>query len=407
MADYYKERDADYSKKAKAIISGMPRFCSNYFSSAFISLSSSTIYNYASRIDKFLRFLCADIGVSDVKKLSASEAGSATPEIVERFVIEELGDATDVTKNAYLSAVSAFYKFYVKRGWMDANPVEAITRPRRKKQPKVYLDGDDKERLSETMKTGRGLTEHMTKYNEKIGTKSRDLLILALLMDTGIRVSELVGIDYDDIDFIRHRFPVRRKGGNIDMVYFSDSTSEILDAYCAGKYARVREADEPALFISFIGKNKGRRISVRSVELIVKKYAKASGVANATKISPHKLRHTCAMALLKETGNISLVQKQLGHESIVSTTVYARADDSDLAAARNTVSSGLTVDDVNMSYSSPIPKNCYDCPYRDDNYECTKTEHGNMPLLDPRFKREYEISNLKAFRSAACPLDKK
>ncbi len=152
------------------------------------------------------------------------------------------------------------------------------------------------------------------------------------MCDTGIRVSELVGLDLKDIDLNRCRISVQRKGGNIDLVYFSDDTKDLIVDYMA---VRKKIAKSDAFIVSFVGNNKGNRISVRSIELLIKKYALASGVTNADKMTQHKRRHTCAMSLLKATGNIALVQKQLGHKSITSTTVYAEADDSDLASIRN------------------------------------------------------------------------
>jgi site-specific recombinase XerD len=157
---------------------------------------------------------------------------------------------------------------------------------------------------------------------------------VSLFCDTGLRVSELVGIDVNDIDFVRNRVSVHRKGGYTDITYFSDVTAALLTSYLTDR-GKFVDKMENSLFVSFVGKNKGHRLSVRSVEIMIKKYAVAAGVANADKMSPHKLRHTCAMSLLKATGNIALVKSKLSHKSITATTVYAETDDTDLENVRN------------------------------------------------------------------------
>ena len=124
------------------------------------------------------------------------------------------------------------------------------------------------------------------KIRDKSNSAIRDATILMVLFDTGIRVSELVGLDLDDIDFKHHSLKVVRKGNKEDSVNFSDATEELLKGYLEERKTYQPVDDEYALFLVSIGKYKGERISVRSVEKLVKKYAMASGVPNASKISP-------------------------------------------------------------------------------------------------------------------------
>ena len=199
------------------------------------------------------------------------------------------------------------------------------------------MEADERDEMLEAAWGGDQLSERQRKIRDKSNSAIRDATILMVLFDTGIRVSELVGLDLDDIDFKHHSLKVVRKGNKEDSVNFSDATEELLKGYLEERKTYQPVDDEYALFLVSIGKYKGERISVRSVEKLVKKYAMASGVPNASKISPHKLRSSYAMAMLDATSNISLVQKQLGHQFIGTTSKYAEARNRDKETYRNAI----------------------------------------------------------------------
>ena len=168
---------------------------------------------------------------------------------------------------------------------------------------------------------GDGLSNHQRAYYEK--TKERDFAIITLLLGTGIRVSECVGLDIEDVDFKNNGIKVLRKGGNEMFVYFGDEVSEALK-----KYIEVRAGITPvaghehALFYSA----QRKRINVKTVENLVKKYA--SQVTTTKKITPHKLRSTYGTTLYQETGDIYLVADVLGHKDVNTTKKhYAAMDD--------------------------------------------------------------------------------
>ena len=161
------------------------------------------------------------------------------------------------------------------------------------------------------------MSEHQRKI--LLNTRARDVAILTLLLGTGIRVSELVGLNVDDIDFKYNSFKVTRKGGAQAILYFSD---EIKDALV--KYLELRDTfklpeTEKALWISI----QGKRMGVRSVENLVKKYARVS--APLKKISPHKLRSTYGTNLYYVTKDISVVAEVLGHKDVNTTKKYYAA----------------------------------------------------------------------------------
>ncbi|MDD3862929.1 MAG: tyrosine-type recombinase/integrase, partial [Clostridia bacterium] len=156
-------------------------------------------------------------------------------------------------------------------------------------------------------------------------TRERDVAILSLFLATGIRVSELVGMNFNDIDFETNSFVITRKGGNKTVLYFS---GEIKDALL--KWLKVREnlkklsQNEKALFISL----QNRRISVRAVENLVKKYAKA--ISPLKNISPHKLRSTYGTNLYRATKDIYIVADVLGHRDVNTTKKHYAAISEDI-----------------------------------------------------------------------------
>ena len=168
---------------------------------------------------------------------------------------------------------------------------------------------------------GDGLSNHQRAYYEK--TKERDFAIITLLLGTGIRVSECVGLDIEDVDFKNNGIKVLRKGGNEMVVYFGPEVEKALK-----KYLEVREnitplaGHEHALFYS----TQRRRIGVQAIENLVKKYARE--ITTTKKITPHKLRSTYGTALYQETGDIYLVADVLGHKDVNTTKKhYAALDD--------------------------------------------------------------------------------
>ena len=153
-----------------------------------------------------------------------------------------------------------------------------------------------------------------------------------LLLGTGIRVSECVGLNIYDVDLIDNRINIIRKGGKESHIYFSDDVCEVMRVYIEERKRLENVLDENALFISL----HKRRISVRAVENLVKKY---SLCATGKNIGPHKLRSTFATHLYKETGDIFLVAENLGHSDVNTTKKhYAAMEDERKKNARNLVS---------------------------------------------------------------------
>jgi site-specific recombinase XerD len=154
-----------------------------------------------------------------------------------------------------------------------------------------------------------------------------------LFLGTGIRISELVGIDMNDLDMDVNGFKITRKGGNQTILYFSDEVRQALDDYIDERAQNPLLDNEPALFVSL----QNKRITVRAVEKLVKKYA--SITSPLKHITPHKLRSTYGTNLYKETNDIYVVAEVLGHKDINTTKKhYAAISDDIKRAAANKVS---------------------------------------------------------------------
>lgn len=194
--------------------------------------------------------------------------------------------------------------------------------PKRHEKPIIRLDSDEVGTLLQQVEDGTALTKSQLKFHDK--TQVRDTALLTTMLGTGIRVSECVGLNLDDVDFKERGLRVHRKGGYDAIVYFGDEVEEALRAYLAErKEILPKEGHEKALFLSL----QNRRITVRAVEKLVKKYA--SLVTGIKKITPHKLRSTYGTSLYRATGDIYLVADVLGHKDVNTTRRHYAALEED------------------------------------------------------------------------------
>ena len=220
-----------------------------------------------------------------------------------------------------LSSLKSFYNYYYRNELITQNPAAIVKMPKLHEKNIVRLDVDEVAILLDEVESGEKLTKRQQAYHEK--TKVRDLAILTLMLGTGIRVSECVGLDMDDVDFKNNGIKIHRKGGKEVIVYFGEEVCEALLNYMEERENITPvEGHANALFLSM----QNKRISVRSVENLVKKYSKL--VTNLKNITPHKLRSTYGTNLYRETGDIYLVADVLGHKDVNTTKKhYAALED--------------------------------------------------------------------------------
>lgn len=213
------------------------------------------------------------------------------------------------TQNYYMIALRAFLKFLRKRE-IDCISPERIELAR---LPERELDLISSAELDRLLGSAKGLNER----------ELRDRAILELLFSTGLRVSELCSLN-SDLDLSRDSFPIRGKGEKVRVVFLSDAAKKAVSAYL-----KVRKDMEEALFVNIpVNKQRRGRLTPRSIEMLIKKYAIKAGITK--KVTPHVLRHSFATDLLNNGADIRSVQQLLGHASINTTQIYTHVTDAHL-----------------------------------------------------------------------------
>ncbi len=227
-----------------------------------------------------------------------------------------------------LSSLRSFFNYLFRTQRIPANIVSLVPLPKKHEKPILLLERDEMEKLLAAIATGTHLTPQQAAFH-KI-TQARDFAIVMLFLGTGIRVSECVGIDMEDIDFRVNALLVTRKGGNQVILYFPKEVADALKAYLAQRETiTAMDGHEHALFLSL----QRRRITQRAVELMVKKYAMLV-VPLKRRMSPHKLRSTYATNLYQATEDIYLVAEALGHNDVNTTRKhYASMSDARMRQA--------------------------------------------------------------------------
>ncbi len=341
---YHEELTIKHTLKLRELLQTLPPFAKDFFRAIEPRTSSKTRISYAYDLRVFFQFLIDNN--PKYKKYEFSSFQLKDLSRLEPIDIEEYQEYLKVYKNGdktvtnmekgqsrKLSSLRTFFKYYHKHQYIEKDPTSLIDMPKLHEKAIVRLESDEiAELLDYVENCSNTLSGQALNYFEK--TKNRDLAILTLLLGTGIRVSECVGLDLNDINFKRNGIKVTRKGGNEMIVYFGDEVSYALKTYIYNERQSVIPCigHEQAVFLS----TQKKRMGVQAVENMVKKYAKAA-VPNK-KITPHKLRSTYGTALYKETGDIYLVADVLGHKDVNTTKKhYAAIDDDRRKSAGNIV----------------------------------------------------------------------
>ena len=326
-SDFYQERNLKNLDKIDEILEQLPPFCEDFFRGIETRTSTLTRLNYVYDLRIFFDFLTKKkFRGKAMTELTLEELESFTDTDIEIFLSYlsnySYGDkrlsCDERAKARKLSSVRSMYKYFFNKGLIETNQTSKVSTPKLHEKEIIRLEGNEVSSLLDTAEYGDGLSPHASGYHEK--TKIRDSAILTLFLGTGIRISELVGLNNESIDFSNNSFVVTRKGGNKAILYFSEEVGDALAAYLAQKENDPQiPPEEHALFLSL----QYRRISVRAVENLVKKYAKI--VSPLKKITPHKLRSTYGTALYRQTGDIYIVADVLGHRDVNTTRKHYAA----------------------------------------------------------------------------------
>ncbi|MEA2004998.1 MAG: tyrosine recombinase XerC [Acidobacteriota bacterium] len=207
-----------------------------------------------------------------------------------------------------LAAIRSFFQFCLRKKILDDNPAKVVSTPKQEKHMPSFMSEDE-------------MSIFLDLPQSKKPLDLRDKAILELLYATGIRVSELVGIDLEDVNFQEKLIRVKGKGKKERLVPFGKKAEESMRVYFQSRYIiHDGEIDQEALFLNY----KGQRITSRSIERVVDKYIQRSALHR--KISPHSLRHSFASHLLSRGADLRVIQELLGHESLATTQKYTHLD---------------------------------------------------------------------------------
>lgn len=329
--DYSNERTRVYTLKLRALLEDLPPVCAEFFRGIEPSTSVLTRYGYALDLKLFFKFLISDslcLGLLSIRDIDCSILENVSIDHIERY-LEYVAmypaetDSEDYEKEEYitngerakarkLSSVRSFFKYLYKKGRITRNVAALADTPKVHEKPIVKLEPDEIDAMLTVVESGDGLSPAQKKYHKQ--TQVRDTAIVTLFLGTGMRISELVGINIDDLNFMSNEVRIVRKGGNQDVLVFGSEVREALLNYMLRRESMTAQpGHEKALFLSM----QNKRMTVRAIENLVKKYAALA--APLKRISPHKLRSTYGTMLYRESGDIYLVADVLGQKDVNTT----------------------------------------------------------------------------------------
>ncbi len=341
---YHQSTSNQNTVKLRELLKTMPSFCRDYFRGIEPTTTAKTRIGYGYDIRTFFRFLLAQnpmfhhvemtqIRLQDLEQLQPVDIEEYL-EYLKYYTYEGqvfTNDERGIKRK--FASLRSFFLYYQKRDLIKNNPTVVVDMPKLHDREIIRLDPDEVSELLDLVERGGDNLSGMKKvYYEK--NKCRNIAIFTLFLGTGIRVSECVGLDIEDVDFRNNRIRIIRKGGKEEYVYFGTEVADALKNYIMEErvHIKAKEGHEHALFYSI----QKRRISVQGVENLVNQYT--SQITTFKHITPHKLRSTYGTALYQQTGDIYLVAEVLGHNDVNTTRKhYAAMDDAQKRSAANAV----------------------------------------------------------------------
>lgn len=313
------EKEMAFENKTQIKLQNEPAVLTEYYYSLIGSGKSyATAYNYICYIINFLKYtfnknysedFYLEVKSTDINKYISSLRTKKSKGKSVR--------TSDSLKTIHWSALNSFFQFLVP-DYIAVNPVANTKRPKMKDNPNVtYLTEEEIKGV---------LISAEQKAQEKF--KNRDLCLLKLGFTTGLRVSAIVNIDINDIDFKNNQIKVTEKGDRDEYIMFGAQLKEQLKLWIKDRKRYFNDCETNALFIS----QKKTRLSTDMVGKLISKYAK--GVTDK-RVTPHVMRHSCATNLYEKTGDIYLCASQLNHKNVSTTQRYAEISKSRKMEATN------------------------------------------------------------------------
>ena len=341
---YHEKKKIDNVQKLREIELKLPAFVKSFFRGIEPVTESRTRIAYAEDLKVFFEFVRENNPEFSKKEFSQM----TDPSVLEKFTADDIEEFLEYLKfyespdgkqftnseagiKRKISSLRAMYNYYHSHKFINENPTLQVRVPKIHEKNIIRMEANEVAEFLDTVESGKNLSKTSLAFHEK--NKVRDLAITTLLLGTGIRVSECVGLDIKDLDLDNDRINIVRKGGNESFVYYGEEVREALLNYLEQRKQIIPESgSENALFLSC----RKTRMCVRNVEFMVKKYAKLS--VSSKKITPHKLRSTYGTQLYTETGDIYLVAEVLGHKDVNTTKRhYAAIDEQRRRSAKDAV----------------------------------------------------------------------
>ena len=340
---FSEQRTRDHLILIRNTLKELPDCCSDFIRAIEPTTTALTRLAYVRDMRLFFKFLTSEIPAfadCTISSISERDLNRVTAnhlllygEYLSLYIRDDERTATngDLSKMRKLASLRSFFKFLFKNNRIERNVSQLIDLPKLHEKPILRLEIDEVAKMLDLVENGGDvLSARQQKWHEH--TKARDLAMISLFLGTGIRVSECVGINLNDLDFEMNSFLVTRKGGAQVILYFPDEVANVLKEYIhIRKEIPALPGHEHALFLSM----QKRRITVRATENMVKKYALLIAPLKK-RLSPHKLRSTFGTNLYHETGDIYLVADVLGHSDVNTTRKHyaAMSDDRRRMAAQ-------------------------------------------------------------------------
>lgn len=340
-------------KKLQTLLNEFPWYVEEYINHKLRKLSTASLFNYCHDYKIFFNWMISEqLWTGSIKDIPLERLEKMTVIEVEgflNFLHYDLNNK-ELTVNRKLSALKSLFNYlqniaetpdlqpYINRNVMakiEFNEVKDSIETKANKMEGKILLGDEYERFRLFVAHEYG---EINKDNKKIFNfyqlnKERDTAIVSLILGSGLRLSELIGLDLEDIDFSKYYARVIRKGNKEQFVYFSQTAMDDLREYLAIRIPKYQvDKNMKALFVAApVGpKGKTRRLTARSVEKLIEKYATAFGKPS---LSVHKLRHSFATRYHAEINDVPKLRRQLGHSSIQTTMIYTHIKNDDLKIA--------------------------------------------------------------------------
>lgn len=301
------EKEQEFEKKISDKLKNCPKIMSEYYYHlAGAGRTPMTSYNYILGVVAFINYVYNDNCPNDFyKHIKSTHINQYIASLRTRDIKGKTERTSDSFKAVQWSALNSFFEFLIPE-YIKENPVKNTHRPKMRDNPKVtYLTSDE---ISE-------LLEYVEE-NAQERFVNRDLCWLKIGFSTGLRVSAILQIDINDIDFENNQIRVTEKGDYDEYIMFGENLKKQLIACINDRDRFFSDVETNALFVS----QKGSRLSDDALSRLLKQYAE--NITNK-KITPHVMRHSCATNLYEKTGDIYLCSRQLNHKNVATTMRYA------------------------------------------------------------------------------------